>query len=190
MIAESPGWGPLDKRTWVGGLFAYPIGLLAGGLAMGAALRLLGSLVPGALPLWPLAVVAVALALIAVRVIPIQLRGSLWRVPQSWYRFGAVSYALGFGVTMGTGVMTALSSPGYYLLLIWGLIAGGWATVLSVFAAFAVGRAAAFLVVALVAYRQDRSAGDLLDQADVLAGRLAPVEAAVLVALAVLWALG
>lgn len=183
VAASPPGWGSSGYPQWIARLAVHVLGLFAGAIAVGALLFAAGELVLHP-PLWTVGVVAAALALVAARLVPVPLGGSRWRVPQEWARFGPVGYAGAFGVALGTGVATRIGSPATYALLAWGVAAPEWGLVWPGFAVFAAGRAAPFLAIAARSHRRGTYTGDQLGPVVALAGRLWPVEAVVLAALA------
>jgi hypothetical protein len=184
VAASPPGWGSSGYRQWIAGMAVHLLGLFAGALALAAVLFGAGELVLHP-PLWTLAALAAALALVAARVVPLELSGSRWRVPQAIGRLGPVSYVGAFGVALGTGVATRAGSPATYAMVAWGLVAPRWALVWPVFAAFAAGRALGFLAVAARSWRRGTYSAEQLWPVVSLARRLWPVEAALLAMLAV-----
>lgn len=87
-----------------------------------------------------LAVIAMLCALFVLPVMPIALTGSPWRVPRTWGNKGIVPYATLFGLALGTGVMTALTSPGFYALVFATLVTGDPMLPLVLATLFALGR--------------------------------------------------
>jgi hypothetical protein len=130
------------------------------------------------------AVLALVLAPVAAGLGGIRLEGSPWRVPQSWSGLGPVGYATAFGAALGTGAVTALSSPAAYVLLAWLLTGPGPVAAAAVAAAYAAGRAAPLLGIAAVALRRDEHPAALVAAAGTVVPRLGPVEGAVLAAVA------
>ncbi len=171
------------------GLAGHSVGLLAGAVGVAAAWHWLGTLA-GHPPRWALGLLAVLLALVAGELLPLRLPGSPWRVPRSWGRLGHVGYASVFGIALGTGLATALPSPGLYALVAWGLAAPGWPAVWPVFGAFAAGRAVPLLVVAAHADRRRGHPDQELETASRIASRLSPAESMLFAALAVIWLSG
>jgi hypothetical protein len=172
---------------WAGGVAVHPIGLVLGALITGAFGFGLGMLLHP--PLWTLSVLAIPLAVISAGLAGVKLEGSPWRVPGKWSRMGHILDSGVFGVMVGMGVATALASPALYLLLAWSVAAPSWAAVWPVFLAFGLGRALPFLTLALRAYRRGTDVGEELDEMTALTPRLGLVEAALLVSLAVLFAI-
>jgi hypothetical protein len=188
VTAWPPGRGPGNRRKWLFAAGAHVLGLPAG--AMGAAFvwTAVGTVVPD-LPGWPLAVLAAGLALITSPLVSLQLRGSPWRIPREWSRFGDVAYAGIFGVALGTGMATALASPGLYLLVAWGVVAGSWHLVWPVFLAFAVGRALPFAVIVARVWRHGEQPFADLHRMNEWTQPLATPEAVLLATLAGIFAL-
>jgi hypothetical protein len=177
----------------VGHVLGLPVGALLGATGW----HLAGGLV-GHPPRWVVGALAAVLAAVALRLLPVHLEGSPWRVPREWSQLGRVTYAGIFGAALGTGLATALASPALYALFAWGLVAPAWSAVWPVFLAFALGRAVPFGAIGLAGYRHARDVPDVTRDftrinADVqgmlrrlsgLLPTLAPVEAALLAALA------
>lgn len=187
MAASPPGWGPPGIFSWLARLVSHVAGLFAGALVTGLFLYGLFTLVPDP-PSWVFAGLAALLALVVAGVIPVDLEGSRWRVPQSWSRFGRYGYPAAFGVALGAGWATRLSSPGAYLLFAWAVVAPEWAWVWPVFVAFAAGRAVPFLVVSLISAKRHTHSADQLESIVRTTRPLVAVEALVL-ALTASWAL-
>lgn len=184
VTATPPGRGLSAYPQWIARLAVHVLGVFTGALAVAALLFAAGELTLRP-PLWIVGALAVGLALVAARVLPVSLSGSRWRVPQEWARFGPVGYAGAFGVALGTGVATRIGSPAMYAVLAWGLAAPQWSLVWPAFAAFAAGRAVPFLAIAARSQRRGTYTADQLGMFSGLVGRLWLVESAVLAALAV-----
>lgn len=142
MIASTPGWSAGSGWRKVGYLCAYGASVVVGSSLI--ALVLIATRIVVSHDAEPLRVVAgvvsIGMGLVAVRLIPIRLQGSLWRVPRSWTRFGPSRYRMMFGICMGTGVMTALASPGLYAVPGLALSAAHLGDVVALVYGFAVGR--------------------------------------------------
>ncbi|HCT75468.1 MAG TPA: hypothetical protein DGT23_02520 [Micromonosporaceae bacterium] len=164
-------------------------GLLLGASVTGVAGFLLGELLIHS-PLWTLGVLAIVMAVIAAGIFGIKLEGSRWRVPGRWSRMGHIGDSGVFGLMVGTGVATALASPGFYVVLAWSLAATEYSAVWPVFLAFGIGRALPFLTIAARAYWHDRDVGEVLDPFTRITGRLGLPEALLLTALASMWLSG
>lgn len=145
--------------AWIGRLFSHVVGLFVGALGMAVVLYTVFLIVPHP-PRWAFAAVAAALALVAAGLVPVELAGSPWRVPQSWTRLGGYGYPAAFGVALGVGLATRLSSPGMYALVAWATVVPGWTGIWPVFAGYAAGRALPFLVVAVLSARRHTYAAD------------------------------
>jgi hypothetical protein len=183
VTAPPPGWGQWNRTTWKLGLAAYALGTLVGAFAAAGAWHALGAVL--APPRWALGLLAVVLALVTARLLPLRLPGSPWRVPRSWGALGHLAYSAVFGAALGTGLVTALPSPGLYALVGWGLGAPAWGTVWPVFLAFGLGRALPVLLLAVQAARQGTYPDAALDRATTMTAFLRPAECLLLAALAV-----
>lgn len=180
-------------------MVTHVVGLPLGALLGAAGWHLIGDLV-GHPPRWVVGGLAAALAVVALKLLPIHLDGSPWRVPREWSQLGRVTYAGIFGAALGTGLATALASPALYVLFAWGLAAPTWLAVWPVFLAFALGRAVPFAAIGLTGYLRARDVDDVtrsynridtdvrgsLHRLNAALPALAPVEAALLLVLAVL----
>jgi hypothetical protein len=185
------------------GILVHIVGLLVGAILAGAGWHLLGVLV-GHPPRWVFGIVTAAMAVVAAGLLPIHLDGSRWRVPREWSDLGRVWYAGIFGAALGTGLVTALASPGLYAVFAWGLTAATWSAVWPVFLAFGLGRALPFATIGLGAYVRARRVSSIRDSftridAEVQAvlhrfnarvARLAPAEAVIAAAVAALFLVG
>ena len=136
----------------------------------------------GIVPVAPVGVLALLLAPVAAGLGGLRLEGSPWRVPRSWTALGPVGYAGAFGLALGTGVLTALTSPAAYVLLAWLATGPSGTAALAVALAYAAGRTVPVLVIAAVARRRDTHPAELVAAAGARIPRLGAVEAAVLVA--------
>ena len=122
----------------------YVAALVAGSVLLAAILDMVGELAP--IPTIVVGITAVAAASMAAGLVP-ALPSSPWRVPRSWSTFGERPFVVVFGLALGAGVLTALPSFGFYVLLAWGLTVG-LQLALPAFVAFAGGRAAPVLFAA------------------------------------------
>ncbi len=164
-------------------MIVHVIGLIAGASATGV----LGFVIGDTLrhpPQWILGALALALAAFGARLVSVKLEGSRWRVPGHWARLGHIGDSAAFGFMVGTGVATALASPGFYLVAAWGLAAPEFSAVWPVFAAFGAGRAAPFLTAGVRAFRRGNDVGVELDNLVGYTSRLGLAEAVLLTALA------
>lgn len=183
MFAQPPGWGPWNRRQWAHGVAAHIAGLPLGAVGIGLVWHVLGGLIYRP-PLWVLGVLALGLALPAARLVPVHLEGSSWRVPQAWGRLGHAGFSGVFGACLGTGLATALASPGLYLLVAWGVAAPAWSAVWPAFLAFGLGRVIPFTVIAVLADRRTTDPAEPMIEVEEITERLAPAEAALLTLLA------
>jgi hypothetical protein len=176
VIASPPGWGPWTRPHWTAGVATHVVGLLIGAIGIAWIWWQVGGLVARP-PLWALGVLALVLALTVVRVLPLHLEGSPWRVPRSWGALGHAGYSGVFGAALGTGLATALASPALYLLIAWGIAAPSWSAVWPIFLAFGIGRAAPFIAIAVKADRDSSDPFEALERVASKAASLAPAEA-------------
>jgi hypothetical protein len=136
VIAPVPVSGLSTSMLRRQALAFYLLGLLGGSGALAFALLL----VPIRLPLVVAAAVAIVVSLISA-LTPIALPQSRWRVPSVWSQLGPRRYAGAFGVALGLGVVTALPSNGFYVLLFVGLSSESWLLILLALLLFGVARA-------------------------------------------------
>lgn len=166
---------------------AHVAGLVFGSLAVASAAFAIGTGL-GHPPAWLPGLLALVLAGASARLPGLRFRGSPWRVPSSWGRIGKVPYAALFGATLGTGLLNALSSPAYFVLLAWAvLVATTWPPVLLVFAVFALARALPTVVMAAAAGHDGESALNALRVFQSVARYLFIIETIILAALAITW---
>jgi hypothetical protein len=146
-----------NSRWWLT-TTAYLLGSLAGGLAMGGLAALLGSALPDAVRTsrWTLVVVA---ALLFVG-LAFDLRGAQslpsWRrqVDVAWLtRYRGWVYGGGFGLQLGFGLVTIITSATTYAVVLLAALTGHLGAGLAVGATFGVVRALPSLLVARVADR-------------------------------------
>jgi hypothetical protein len=147
-----------NSRWWLT-TAAYLLGSLAGGLAMGGLAALLGSALPASVhtSAWTLVVVAV-LMLVG---LAFDLRGpqSLpsWRrlVSVDWLtRYRGWVYGGGFGVQLGFGLVTIITSATTYAVVLLAALTGNLGAGLAVGATFGVVRALPSLLLARVDDRE------------------------------------
>jgi hypothetical protein len=101
---------------------------------------------------WTLTIIgamAVLCALVSLPVLPIYFVGSPWRVPQTWGQYGFWLYSALFGTALGTGILTALPSPGFYIILLTSFGSNDATLVIIISSAFAFGRWVTIMVSAL-----------------------------------------
>lgn len=171
--------GANESRALVAVVGWHSLGLAIGGLCTGVVAFSIGSLLSfdGRVPL---GILAVVLALVAGKVAPIELTGSPWRVPRSLSRRGRRFSAFVFGAYLGTGVLTALSSPAFYLILAWCVAADEWGLIWPVMLAFGVGRAVPMILLSVTARRTEANLQNDVPRAAEVVANLAPVEAVLL----------
>lgn len=119
---------------------AYVLGLIVGALGLAAVVLFARTVVPTA----PTAVCAgTLLAILALSFLPDRVapRGSRWRVPQQWSRFGERKYAFLFGVSLGNGLATAQTTVGYLVVYAVAMTEVNPAPIVGEMFAFALGRA-------------------------------------------------
>jgi hypothetical protein len=185
VIAAPPVRGSAAGSTAIA-FSAHLAGLVSGSLAVAAVPFVIGTEL-GHPPRWVLGLLAAFLAAASARLPWLKLRGSPWRVPSSWGRIGRVPYAAMFGFTLGTGLLNALSSPAYFLLLAWSSVTGSWPAVVVVSGAFSLARALPVMVTTALSGRDDGALPEVLRRLRSVASYLFSVEAIALMALAVVW---
>jgi hypothetical protein len=151
VIAPPPVWGLLSRRQSAVALAVYTLAVVAGALALAAVLDAAGHALRA--PWAGVGAVALVAAIFAAEALPVQLPQSRWRVPREWGRLGPVGYAAAFGSALGLGVLTALPSPGFYVILYYGLTGASLVSIWIVAIAFAVGRALPMLAIAAATRR-------------------------------------
>jgi hypothetical protein len=119
---------PLGERArrarWGLTVTVYLAGSLLGGAAVGLVSALLGSLVPSPVRSSPVAAVVVAVAVLAGLLLDVRARGGglpSWRrqVDEDWMaRYRSWVYGLGYGVQLGAGVLTIVTSSTVYAVLL------------------------------------------------------------------------
>lgn len=133
------------QRYWLTATF-YVIGSTLGGLLLGTAGGAIGLLLPGGnwkLPLIALAVGAGAILDVVRREPP------SWRrqVDENWLsRYRGWVYGLGFGLQLGLGVVTIITSASVYSLLAMTILAGSFPIAVWAGALFGTGRAVVILL--------------------------------------------
>ncbi len=183
MIASPPGRG-IGRIEWVAGMLAYLVALPLGAFLTAAVVYLIGRTF-GHAPNQVVAGTALLAALASGGFI--RLPQSPWMVPKSWARFGPGLYAGLFGFSLGVAVLTALPSPGFYVLLAHGEVTSDWARVLPVFAAFGLARG---LPLVFSAGRRDQYVVRWFGTARRAFLGVQPLETILLPAIAVVWAAG
>ncbi len=119
---------PLGERArrarWGLTVTAYLVGSSLGGAAAGAVAAALGGLVPSSVRSTPVAAVVVAVVVAAGLALDVRARGGglpSWRrqVDEAWLaRYRGWVYGLGFGVQLGVGVVTIVTSSTVYAVLV------------------------------------------------------------------------
>lgn len=101
-------------RRWKANVALFVVALAAGSVTLGAILSGIGSWIkPPEIVVGVTAVIAGAMAAGVLLNIP----SSRWRVPRSFSMFGEGPFVLLFGFALGLGVLTALPSFGFYVLI-------------------------------------------------------------------------
>ncbi len=113
----------------------------------------------------------------------LRVPSSGWRVPRTWGRFGPTAYSAVFGVVLGSGVLIAVPSAGYFVLLVAAVSESTWVLTVAAFSLFGVLRVAPVVAVARRVHTRADGEGTL-DRLGVLAGRVATAEIASSVGLA------
>jgi hypothetical protein len=143
------------NRSWGATFTWYVAGSVAGGVAMGAAFGLLGvgldALLPGDDTLTALLVLGCALLALAydLHLFGLQLPTIVRQVDENWLpRYRAWVYAGGFGLQLGLGVVTVVTTSAVYLTWIFAALAGSvWGGIV-IGATFGLVRALPMLLVA------------------------------------------
>lgn len=148
---------PSGRRSSIGSrylarILPFTLGLVVGAVLLAsllAAVRHVIDPLPGVVVSASAAFAAVA----ALQLVP-SLPSSSWRVPRGWNIAGETPFALAFGVILEVGVLTAIATAGFYVIVLWGLYAG-WSEALPVLVAFALGRAVPSHLAMLQRFRSD-----------------------------------
>lgn len=163
-------------------LLSVPVGALVIGSLLFVARRMLGT-APAATVGW----VALATMASASGLLPVRFPQSKWQVPREWLRFGWVAFTALFGFMLGTGVMTAIASPGFYVLLAWGLAVSHWDSLWPVFMSFGVARALPLLIVALGVVNVENRPHRMFEWSNEMAKAAFSIQLALLAALTVMF---
>lgn len=123
---------PLVKvapSRWLTGIILFSAGSVVAGLAMGALIGSLGSLVapimPEGLGLVLLGAVALIVALIDGGAVRLTVPTPVRSVPQSWWReLGPAGGSLAYGLVLGLGVTTFIPFASFYLILLGAFLVG------------------------------------------------------------------
>jgi hypothetical protein len=187
VIAAPPVRGFRSRFERLRGVSIYVVAAVGGALLTGLVFYLAGRVLSHR-PMQLIALVALVATMSVTGLF--HLPESRWRVPRSWGRFGHTMFAALFGVVLGLGVLTAVSSAGYYVLLAWAVLVPSWSYVWPTFVAFGVGRAIPLVLIAVLSGGQEGRLPSVLQQMRARAQALVYVEAALLVAVAVLFSNG
>lgn len=141
------GNGQADIRRGCIVLMSYALGCLVGGLATGALLGLIAARVH---EIWPGAMVSSLLAgflfligsarELGILKFPVPETG--WQVPKVWsYKLGKSAGAFLYGIVLGSGFFTRVTSLGFYAVILWILLATQpWWVPSLIMTGFAIGR--------------------------------------------------
>ena len=143
------------NRSWGATFTWYVAGSVAGGVAMGAAFGLLGAGIDALLPRHDTltAVLVLGCALLALaydlHLFGLRLPTIVRQVDENWLpRYRAWVYAGGFGLQLGLGVVTVVTTSAVYLTWIFAVLAGSvWGGIV-IGATFGLVRALPMLLVA------------------------------------------
>ena len=147
-----------NSRWWLT-TTAYLLGSLAGGLVMGGLAALLGSALPDSVRTSPWTLVVVAVLMLVGLVFDLRGPQSLpsWRrqVSVDWLtRYRGWVYGGGFGVQLGFGLVTIITSATTYAVVLLAALTGHLGAGLAVGATFGVVRALPSLLLARVDDRE------------------------------------
>lgn len=124
MIAPPVGGRTGVTKAAYAGACWYLVGAIVGGSSIGAVCAAAGFLLRHTLPQpfrWGYIVLGTCAIVYAIADIAgrqLKVPSSPWRVPRRWGQYGAIVPAIGFGFSIGTGVLTVVPWIGYYLLLV------------------------------------------------------------------------
>lgn len=186
MVALPPGRGRGATGSWLGGLAAYAVAVPVGTVLTSTMLHVIGRLVWQP-PLQLVGLVALVTAFSVGGIMPLPLPTSTWVLPQSWSRFGHPAYAGLFGGLLGLGVVTVISSAGFYAILAYGLTAPYLHGALPVFLVFGVARVLPIVALAIIPLRREVQVHEYLERTSELAKLILPLELALLSAAGVLF---
>ncbi|MDQ6693028.1 MAG: hypothetical protein M3014_01205 [Chloroflexota bacterium] len=120
-----------DKLYWLARIIMYTLastlgaGLLA--LLVGSLGRSLSLLLSAVMGQWTVALLGILAVLFTLRELNIVRLPTLqlgWQVPKSWQRSSRLTGNTLYGLVLGMGIFTFIPYTGFYLLLLWELIAG------------------------------------------------------------------
>jgi len=148
MLSSITPLGERGRRTrWGITVTAYLLGSTLAGSGLGALLGTLGSLLPRSRPSTEITFALVAAAAVLGAVWDGRAAGRAlpsWRrqVDEDWLnRYRGWVYGLGFGLQLGLGVVTIVTSSTVYAAWLLALLAGSWPGGVAVGAAFGLSRA-------------------------------------------------
>ena len=155
MLGSITPLGERGRRSrWGITMGAFLAGSTTGGAALGAALGLLGSFVPGlrgaaALRLWALAGLIALGAALDLRASGLGLPTVRRQVNEDWlHRYRGWVYGVGFGFQLGLGVVTVVTISAVYAAMAAALLAGSPAAGAAIGAVFGLLRASTSFSVA------------------------------------------
>lgn len=157
-------------------MFAYAASMMLGAMALAAVVVALSIRAPRVL-LVPLALLC---AVAATEAAHIRLPQSTWRVPRTWGRLGPIGFAATFGFALGPGILTALPSACFYVVIYYALTGPPAGIVFLALGLFAAVRAIPLLAIAGLSRTRSQHTVGLVDRSGAIATALAPVEVAVL----------
>lgn len=150
MVAPPPGRGSSSRLRWLSGLGAFSVAAAGSAVLLGATLAIAHMALP--LDIRVVGVAALVAGMSGFGLIGLKFRGSPWRVPRSWSRFGHVRYSAAFGAALGAAA-TKAPSAGFLPLALFALSRGPEPTVLLAFVIFGLARASTVVVLAWSAHR-------------------------------------
>lgn len=117
------------RRQWLISTGSFVLASIMGGSAVGVLLGVMGNVLPISMPTsagaWLLAAVAVVLALVELRVLPLKVPTLYRSVPQHWWiRYGPTRAALAYGGILGMGITTFVPLASFYLIPLAAILLG------------------------------------------------------------------
>lgn len=147
-----PGRGRLSLRLAIR-LTSYGAASLMGAVAVGLLAVAVGTIVrglPADLGFIPAALMIFLGGTSALDWPATNVISSRWRVPASWgSRFGATTFSVIFGFSLGTGILTKLPSMAFVALLVWCAAGGSMLSTATVMSVFGMVRAAPVIALSL-----------------------------------------
>jgi hypothetical protein len=120
-----------DVTNWVVRVIMYTAGSVLGSAIMAFAMGLIGRglhlLLPGIRLEWAVAILGTAslvYALHELNIIHLPNPQVGWQVPKSWQRSSRLVGNTLYGIVLGMGIFTFVPFTGFYILLLWELVAG------------------------------------------------------------------